>query len=264
MSVKVRRMQGEDLGFANAVREQAGWNQTPQDWQALLDFSEAQCFVAEEDARAVGTVSVIKYGDCLAWIGMLLVLEECRGRGVGGALLQKALTASSGAASIGLDATPAGRPLYEKNGFSVVAELSRWEGQPQASVRGEPGILTHEHLSMDREAFGCDREAWLKRLGQRSDVVAIEGGFGMIRPGARAWYLGPLVASHPEAAVSIVDRLLSFARGEKVFWDAPDLAPISPADWGFVRQRPLYRMIQGKTPTQDVSELIAIADPATG
>ncbi|MEI8310916.1 MAG: GNAT family N-acetyltransferase, partial [Verrucomicrobiota bacterium] len=139
MSLAVRLMARGDLGFANAVREQAGWNQTPQDWQALLDYSQSLCFVAEENGRPAGTVSVIRYGNCLAWIGMLLVLEECRGRGVGGALLNQALTASAGAKSIGLDATPAGRPLYEKNGFAVVAELSRWEGRPQWNDADAPG-----------------------------------------------------------------------------------------------------------------------------
>ena len=264
MSVTVRLMAPADLDFANAVREQAGWNQTPQDWQALLDFSQSLCFVAEEKGRPVGTVSVIRYGNCLAWIGMLLVLEECRGRGVGGALLAQALAASSGAKSIGLDATPAGRPLYEKNGFAVVAELSRWEGQPQTNEPGTTDRISDTLFSLVRGAFGCDREAWLRLLGKRSHVVAVENGYGMMRAGAKAWYLGPLVARDPDASKELVERLLPFARGGNVYWDSPDRALISPADWGFVRQRPLYRMIRGKAVEQNVSQMIAIADPATG
>jgi len=264
MSATVRLMVPGDLSFANAVREQAGWNQTPQDWQAVLDYSQALCFVAEGDGRPMGTVSVILYENCLAWIGMLLVLEEFRGRGVGRALLDQALAASSGAESVGLDATPAGRPLYEKSGFSVVAELSRWEGNPPSGDTGAPGRISDSHLALDREVFGCDREEWLRLLGQRSHIVAAENGFGMIRPGAKAWYLGPLVASDPDTASAIVERLLPIARGGPIYWDSPDHAFVSPADRGFVRQRPLYRMIRGKMIAQNLPQMIAIADPATG
>lgn len=179
MSPTVRLMVPGDLIFANAVREQAGWNQTPQDWQALLDFSQALCFVAEGDARPMGTVSVIPYGNCLA---------------------------------------------------------------------------------LDREVFGCDREEWLRVLSQRPHVVS---GENMMRPGAKAWYLGPLVARDHDASTDIVERLLPVACGGKVFWDDPDHAAISPAEWGVVRQRPLCQMIRGKALAQDLSKMIAIADSAT-
>ncbi|MFZ4681459.1 MAG: hypothetical protein ACOYMS_03065 [Terrimicrobiaceae bacterium] len=186
------------------------------------------------------------------------------GRGVGRALLDRALTAAAGVECIGLDATPAGRPLYEKKGGRVVADLSRWEGNGLWTETGPSGTLSDDLLSLDRSVFGCDRETWLRRVAGRSALVAGAGYVGLLRAGAKAWYLGPLVARSGNASIEAIERLLPFAHGQKVYWDSPDLAFASPSQWGFTRQCPIYRMMLGKTLEQKVSHMIAIADPSTG
>src|SRR5256885_14028805 len=102
--VRVRPMNESDLPFADSLRELAGWNQTLVDWRRMLALSpssqsasvetcapQSGCFVAEWEGVLVGTVTILCYGKELAWIGMLLVHPESRGRGIGQTLLHHCL-----------------------------------------------------------------------------------------------------------------------------------------------------------------------------
>src|SRR5439155_20889733 len=116
--IRVRRMTAPDVSLGMRLKEQAGWNQTEADWRRCLDLEPDGCFVAEFDAVAVGTTTTCIFGT-VAWIAMVLVDSAMRGRGVGKALMNRALEYldASGVRSVRLDATPLGQPLYEKLGF---------------------------------------------------------------------------------------------------------------------------------------------------
>ena len=83
-------MTAADVPLGLRLREQAGWNQTEADWRRFLDLQPDGCFVAELDGAAVGTTTTCVFGR-VAWVGMVLVAEPARGRGVGAALLGAAL-----------------------------------------------------------------------------------------------------------------------------------------------------------------------------
>ena len=127
--------------------------------------------------------------------------------------------------------------------------------------------------ALDRRAFGADRSRLLASLacnGRASLVFeSQEGvtGFGMIRAGSRADYLGPLVAASAGAATALAQSLFADARAG-VFWDIPDrnAAAVGLAErLGFRPQRPLYRMFLGdQRSAGDPLLVAAIADPATG
>src|SRR3954447_4671037 len=137
--IHLRRMSESDILFADSLRASAQWNQTKRDWSRLLALStrslgdvskESGCFVAEWNGTPVGTATTICYGKALAWIGMLLVDPEFRGRGIGSALLNACLKYlhGRGIGCIKLDATPQGKLLYERLGFRAEWSLTRWEG----------------------------------------------------------------------------------------------------------------------------------------
>ena len=116
-----------NLGFVE------GWNQTKEDWLRLLKHQPDGCFGAYREGRLVGTVTTSIYGSELAWVGMMLVERECRGLGIGRKLMLTALDyGKARAGTIKLDATPAGRILYEALGFAPEAGIERWEksGRP--------------------------------------------------------------------------------------------------------------------------------------
>ncbi len=87
------------------------------------------CFVAELDDASVGTTTTCIF-DGVAWIAMVLVDKSVRGKGIGTALLKHALDylKEQNVRTVRLDATPLGRPIYEKLGFVPEYELARYEG----------------------------------------------------------------------------------------------------------------------------------------
>ena len=106
-------MQCSDLASCDELRRLVGWNQLPEDWGLLLQLSPPGCFIAERDGRIVGTVTTVQYQKKIAWIGMLIVHPDSRGRGVGAQLLTRAIEflRAERIPSIKLDATPQGEPL---------------------------------------------------------------------------------------------------------------------------------------------------------
>ena len=182
-----------------------------------------------------------------------------------------------------LDATPLGRPLYERLGFSAEWPLTRWEtGSLHLTHASTEDLLTDwtegdltQTLTLDQEAFGCSRQNLLSELARQALSTTVHrdsstslAGYGMLRAGSRACYLGPVVARSPQVAGSLVHGLLARTLGRPVFWDIPDrnesateLAQVL----GFTVQRHLLRMFRGENTCVGNLELqYAIADPAVG
>jgi hypothetical protein len=59
--IKIRTMRLDDLPFADTLRASAGWNQTPADWQRLLQCEPNGCFVAEYAGELAGTATTTIY-----------------------------------------------------------------------------------------------------------------------------------------------------------------------------------------------------------
>src|SRR5438270_5748591 len=107
--IHVRLLSGADLRASLQLSRTAGWNQTEADWRRCLDLQPDGCFVAEWQGTPVGTTTTCVFGN-VAWIAMVLVDANHRGKGIGKALMNHALEYldSAGVASIRLDATPLG------------------------------------------------------------------------------------------------------------------------------------------------------------
>ena len=183
----------------------AGWNQTPDDWRRLIDLSPEGCFKAVQAGRIVGSVTTTPLGNRVAWIGMMLVHPDFRRRGIARALMLRAieLLRNQGFATIGLDATPLGKPLYQQLGFRSAWGWSRWRnelpsiagaGLSEAPTLGLGTGLSDSLLAIDRSAVGVDRGEILRSLARASSVVVSDEGFAMLRPGRVASQLGPVVA----------------------------------------------------------------------
>src|ERR1035441_8009995 len=76
----------------------------------------AECESQARAGNVLGTAAYLRY-DALGWIAMMLVDPAERRAGLGAQLLTEALAAVAGAPCVGLDATPAGEPLYRRFGF---------------------------------------------------------------------------------------------------------------------------------------------------
>ncbi len=209
--LSLRQMKEADLPAADELRRLAGWNQTLEDWRRLLWLEPRGCFVAVQEGGVLGTVTTTTYGQALAWIGMMLVHAEHQRRGIGTRLMRQALEylQGRGLKCVKLDATPAGRPLYEKLGFVSQGTLTRCqrpaEGQTQSLERAaaDERELTDADWEaveeIDCAAFGASRSRLLRSLAQDGRAALVWPapgrvvGWGMLRPGANADYLGPAI-----------------------------------------------------------------------
>lgn len=128
--VEIKLLREAYLPAALKLEEREMWNQTARDWNRLLTLNPDGCFGAFCGEGLIGTVTVMTYGQNLAWIGMMIVAQEYRGRGIGKQLMLAALhyCESRNIATVKLDATPAGRPLYQSLGFLPELPLERWQG----------------------------------------------------------------------------------------------------------------------------------------
>src|ERR1700759_151747 len=126
--MQLRVMRAQDILGGLRLNTIVGWNQTAADWTRFLTASPNGCFVMDGGGKIVGTATTLSYENRFAWIGMVLVDPSHRNRGVGTALLQRTIEYldAAGIPTLKLDATPAGKPLYEKLGFVSEYEIDRW------------------------------------------------------------------------------------------------------------------------------------------
>lgn len=278
-------MTHRDVPLGMRLKEQAGWNQTEADWRRCLELQPDGCFVAEHEGVAVGTVTTCIFGS-IAWIAMVLVHVAVRGQGIGQTLLDRALAFldSRGVPTVRLDATPLGRPLYEKRGFIDEYPLIRFEGDApvvgtSAGVGDEilicPLLPKHREcvLQFDHRVTATDRAALLRRLfAEAPDEwrLAMRGeemlGFSAARAGSRAWQIGPCLAT-AEAGPPLLADVLTRHAGQRVFLDVPVNNPAAIAavvEAALVPQRPLFRMCRGPKPHESVERLWASFGPEKG
>ena len=251
----------QDIAAGMRLCAAAGWNQLEPDWRFFLESPGSGGFVAEQEDRLVGTVAFVRY-DRLAWIAMMLVDPAERRAGIGGLLMDQALSALAGAACVGLDATPLGEPLYRRcglvNDYSLVRTKATIEAGRFApfATRAQPmkrGDLA-DLLPRDREVFGADRAALLATLMERAPecawIVRDNGrvsGYSFGRPGRLFHQLGPVVADRREIASDIAAACFARLNGRVFAIDAP----LFDAEWlawldsvGFVTERPFVRMFR--------------------
>ena len=259
----IRRLGIGNLEAALGLSTGAGWNQTADDWRMLLRLAPEGCFAAEADERIVGSAIGIDYGS-YGWIAMMLVEPAYRGRGVGGALLEAAMSVLPAELPIRLDATPLGRPLYQRYGFEDETTLTRYaltappgprheRGNPLQAPRAQR--LTASDLKIviehDKET-GRIRGQLLKwalhRAPDYCHVVHVPDRIAQYCLGRRGRLfdqIGPVVAKDDEVADALVSAALSAAVARQVIVDVFDSQHVFAAALrrlGFEHQRPLYRM----------------------
>ncbi len=281
MNIEIRLLCEADLPAALRLKELARWNQTENDWKRLLQLEPNGCFCATCNGEVVGTTTTTTYGTELAWIGMVLVDPEYRRQGIGTKLMKTAMTYldSAGVTTVKLDATPAGRPVYQELGFNEESLVERWEGtviESTASRSGSNDKTTSDLLELDRKAFGADRTRLIRMLMSESSLKPCfynDGGrwitgFALARQGTTATYIGPVVAKDAKVAGTLLDQMMGGLLQGRVYVDLNadfERGREILSERAFKKQRDLIRMAYGKSSNAGTSRTVfAIAGPELG
>jgi GNAT superfamily N-acetyltransferase len=261
-------MSHEDIEDGLRLCRLSRWDQVARDWQRFL-MRDSGATVAVKDDRVIGTSARIRYGERFGWIGMVLVDPDAQGQGLGASLLKFSLDALDDL-PVRLDATPAGYPLYLKQGFAEESGLQRME-RVMESPRGGgppppagPGIqrMTRTDLAeiaaMDLHAFGAPRIALLEWMldgaPQHAWIARRNGqlaGYLFGRHGFEFMHLGPIVADDAAVAVQLTAACLSRDTDRAIIIDAAchdDRWLQFLQQSGFREQRPFIRMHRGGVP----------------
>jgi hypothetical protein len=234
-------------GFA--LSEEAGWNQTVEDWTLLIRLGRA-FGIPGPDGRLVATGLAVPYPSAFGWIGMVIVHEPFRRRGLATRLMERTIGELRDLDLVPfLDATPAGQAVYERMGFRPVDALARWRGPGGGAAAHELPPLTDVQgvAELDAAAFGTDRTAFLEDLLGRPGALSLHdpaGGYLLARRGRTATYIGPVVASETATALRLLESALAAVSGP-VFIDVPDRQSEVTgmlASRGFEKERPFARM----------------------
>ena len=261
MSVcRIRAFGRQDIPFAVTQTEREGWDSTPASFEVCLEHDPVGCFIAVADDEPVGMVTTTRYART-AWIGHLIVTPEHRMRGIGRALMERAMAhlADQSVATIRLEADPPAMHLYRQLGFVEEFESFRFRlGEAGRCERGaiepiEAGDLD-QIAAFDRDYFGDDRGRLLRLLCGQADSAFQSReagrltGYLLAVPGRGVTRLGPWVAVGRHVAETLVQSVLAElpgrAFGVGVPADNQDASDLFRSR-GFEQLKSSFRMVYG-------------------
>ncbi|MBD8505591.1 GNAT family N-acetyltransferase [Hoyosella sp. G463] len=226
-----------DIGGVRTAVEWAaaeGWNPGLHDADAFAAADTTGFRGAWWGDELVATISAVRYGAELGFIGFYIVSPHWRGRGIGYRLWGEAMASLADVPTVGLDAVVEQQEAYARSGFVRAFSSFRHggvlEGRASARARSVTGAVRDALVAHDRQHFPAGRraflEAWWSLPDSHTRFIAVEGAVvasGTIRRCRDGWKVGPLFADSPGLAEELLDDLVACAGGRaRVFLDAPE------------------------------------------
>jgi hypothetical protein len=230
----------------------------------------------EEGGTPAGMGGIVVMGKT-GYVGLVATDPTLQHRGVATLVMRRLLEKASahGCDRILLDASDAGKPLYEKLGFTSEDGVGHWlrdarEGEGLPAVGADlrvsslaeegqsgsiaPGSLPSDLLRLDKACWGDSRERVIAAYISDDPALAFVArdaggearGYAILQRGAAI--VGPLAALDAAAASALLGRTLAKAGTEKLNAYIPDAnleaARLFGAE-GFERSRTLTHMRLG-------------------
>jgi ribosomal protein S18 acetylase RimI-like enzyme len=265
MRTQIDRFRAEDVEAFLSLAGAEGWICDSWEFAFLLRSFPEGCLAARLDGAPVAFVTSVKY-ERSGWIGNLIVRPELRGRGIGAVLMERAMAAlvEAGAKTVWLTASAAGRPIYERLGFTAVDTIKRWRGQGSGAGGGEQeSCAAADLLALDRAGWGDTRGTILAEVVKRGAVSLGNGAFLVSQPSAAGLQLGPWGATGREEALRVFDAAAAQAgEGVSIFLDVPVRNVVAAAILhcrGFTISGSNALMCLGEKPAYDPSRIYALA-----
>jgi len=226
----IRTMTRDDVDYAIRLAAKEGWNPGLSDAECFFAADPEGFFISEINGELVGTISAVRYDDNFGFVGLYIITPEARGKGYGMDLWKHAFKHLEGC-NVGLDAVTEQEKTYIQSGFSTFYRSARYEGigsgvKPGNVVKLETVDFT-KIVEYDHACFPGAREnfmqSWLEAVGVTGYGV-MDGdrlaGFGVIRPCAIGYKIGPMFADNGDIAETLYQALTASIPGEKFYIDA--------------------------------------------
>lgn len=280
-----------DIDFVTECVQRAGWNYIRRDVERCWQYEPKGCFIAELDHEPIGHVFSISYGK-IGWIGLLIVKEEHRQKGMGALLTQTAMDylRNIGAETICLEAVKKAVPLYKRLGFieefdslRFVKPLKQRESPRRSGRKMIVDRIKEKDLEtiamFDSKYFGANRLRVLRSLykdNPQNCFVAKEKeetiGYIMSRPLPNAYQIGPWVCARekPKTAsymlLECINALVEKETELRIGMPAPNTNGMElMKELGFQLFGKSVRMVWGKRKHKgDILGIYGIAGPEKG
>lgn len=277
--IAVRTMTMDDLPDAMRLKTLAGWNQLEDDWRVFLR-DPARCFAAVHNGQVVGTTLGIDYAGITSWIGMVLVDPAFRRMGIATKLMRACVDSLAHCRCIKLDATPAGKSVYDNLGFVDEYRVYRMTCKvlPRMLETSAAMPLALDELdalvALDAEIFGADRRKVLAALLQAYPGIAWKlerdgqlAAACLGRPGSIFHQIGPVLARSFDDARAVITPVLRALAGRPVVLDVPEMHG-DLLDWltslTFFEERHFTRQVRGENVQGRPERYFALAGPEFG
>ncbi|MEK4837176.1 GNAT family N-acetyltransferase [Bacillus sp. FSL L8-0152] len=237
LEIRVERLRKEQIGDIVALSSYIGWDYNREEIDTVFN-SGIVYGVWNERKELIASAAIILYGEALASIGMVIVHQNYKGRGIGKVITNSCMSSVSAQTPIMLIATDEGKPLYEKLGFRVVSYVSKYicnsYNVNDYCVGNEDYMVKYEEcdlekiIKIDENAFGTNRKVFLKKRIMQSEQCNVVKdkeqnvlGYGLSIQTPENKIIGPVVAKNNAMAMRIVHDL---ARGHngKLRMDVPE------------------------------------------
>lgn len=200
----------DDIHPFLSMAKDEGWISTRHELAFLLERSPEGCMVCHEGKKQVGFITAVRHGRS-GWIGNLLVAANARGRGIGTSLFKQAMQVLQrlNVQTVWLTASTAGRPIYERSGFSVCDRIRRWEGmgrKPVESLEARP--LEPGWEEIDFLGWGDSRNELLAYTAANGTVTGTEEGFLVLQRLGSSQQIGPFGALNSTTAEKLLEQML--------------------------------------------------------
>jgi GNAT superfamily N-acetyltransferase len=213
--LEIRPMTPADVEAAVALARAQGWRDRRLFYEFVLRVPTSQAIVGVVGDRVIATGLATANGP-VGWLGALVVAEEYRRRGFGRVMTEELMARlrDAGCETLSLEATDAGRPMYERLGFRLATcyhqlQADHLDERPLPPEGARVRALRQADLTavrtLDRLATAEDRSAALEVLAEAGGwILEREGSVaGFLLPAERAY--GVVIAPRPEDGIYLLD-----------------------------------------------------------
>jgi len=270
------RAEAEQI-FAMACAE--NWNPGTYDFACAWEYDPDAFIALRLRGEMIAGGSIFRHTPSFGFMGLFIVNPRYRGLGLGRQLwrerLERLQARLAPDAMIAMDGVFEMERFYTSGGFKPCHETARYQGvaravpaatvDPSLLVFGDPGI--DALLSLDRSYLPYDRTGLLKlwlaqpqtlRAGAFRDGELV--GFGLARPAATGFKIGPLIAEDQQVARALLADLIAKVEGQQIQIDVPgpniEGSALASA-CGLVPVFGCRRMYFGRSPDQQLSAIYA-------